>query len=458
MFANQLNSWRMGTVVFAVTVLVCMTGCPTPGGGGNTNTNTNVNTNTNDNSNDNGDDNTNGNGNDNVNDNSDDNGNDNSIPDNDLPTFGVVKTSIPVHVQARVAAGDDIVVFGNSGFGGVDFIIPSANDTVGRGIPNASTFRANSFAVSGKKIALVSNFQVTIFDTETDRMDAISTDDVRLTNVPAGLYDAGHIQADGSFVIARSDPTEVTDGHLIQVIDISGSTPQVISFTRDPSPAHQHVLVDGETATAVAVANEIFFVYDIGSPDDEPVQFAAPGGIGSTPPKIDGGFILFHDDSNITTLLNLADGSFTAVAPNPSFKQLALAGGSFGYFVDNEPDDRLGVTNRSAVGIVATLSIVVAAQRDFIDGSTTNNGAIGYGETMGITTDGLLWFIAGSEGVGSGEFLQVTTGGDFEVVADPTGEDSLGCPATDVSVSANVVAFKTGNNTATVLGYAILDN
>ncbi|MCH8253153.1 MAG: hypothetical protein IID36_11935 [Planctomycetes bacterium] len=99
----------------------------------------------------------------------------------------------------------------------------------------------------------------------------------------------------------------------------------------------------------------------------------------------------------------------------------------------------------------------LAPIEQFIDGSTTNNGAFGFAQTAAITPDGSRLFIAGREGVGSGEYLQLSTGGAFGLFADPTGEDAYGCSGTDVSVTANTVAFKSERNNETVVAYIILN-
>ena len=75
---------------------------------------------------------------------------------------------------------------------------------------------------------------------------------------------------------------------------------------------------------------------------------------------------------------------------------------------------------------------------------------------MAITQDGALWFIAGTRSLGSGEYLQVSSGGAFGLFADPSGDDAYGLPGSDVSVSSNTVAFKTEIGNSTMVGYIIM--
>src|SRR5262249_25166532 len=80
-------------------------------------------------------------------------------------SFTVTKTNMNVHVQGKIAAGDDVIVFGTGGATGVDYIIPSGQDTAGRGIPGGSGFSSYSFAIGDRNVFLTdSNFQVSVFN------------------------------------------------------------------------------------------------------------------------------------------------------------------------------------------------------------------------------------------------------------------------------------------------------
>ncbi len=449
---------RNCSYLFSLTLLVALvpfSGCNPAnvgggGGGGGT---------TNDNSNDNGTDNTNDNGTDNTNDNAGGGGGGTGDPTAGLT---VVKTGIEMRHDGGIVAGDDVIVFGTGGFAGVKYMIPSAGDTVAREIPDGDSFVAKSFVVAGKKAALTNNFVVTIFDTETGTSNTIEESVLRRTNLPGDLYGPHHMHADGNFIVARSDRS-TDDGLFIKLIDVSDDTPAVTSFAVNPTENDSgvdYVMVDAGTNTVVAAADDSFWLYDISAPEAAPTEFPIADGIsGETAPQIDGDFILFEDNQAFGNVhvLQISTGTITMLTANPSAHEMAASGGAFGYFIDADPDDSLGTQARSAIGTFSTIpGAREAAVRDFIDGSTTNNGAIGYDSTIAITDDGSLAFIAGSQGLGSGEYLQVSNGGTFSLFPDSSGLDTYGCQGSDVNISSNVVAFKAGENNDVTVGYIML--
>lgn len=382
--------------------------------------------------------------------------------------FTPVRTQINAHPQGRIQAGDDVVFYGFDGANGVDYIIPSAGDVVGRGIPNAESYVSYSFAVAGRRAFLVDNsLEASVFDADTGNLDTLPLTEITLKNIPSSQYEKGHVQADGDFCAVICEETEVTDGKIVKVIDASGANPQVISFTQNPAPTAEQVEQVAVHAASGLVAVEAagkFYIFDINDPTAAGVEFdAVAAGIGDLQMAFDGERILYADDSATfnAIVLDLATGDNLPLAENPAAgRRLALANGSFGYFLSN---NSVGAHFRSAIGVLdagisATLTTVTtAALDDFIDGSTPNNGLVGYGSTITVTADGSRWFIAGDEDIGSGDYLQTSTGGAFTVVPDPLDQDELGCPATDVHASANTVAFKTGEGSEVKVGYIILD-
>lgn len=395
-------------------------------------------------------------------DNTDDNNGDNNNTNDD---FSATKTSITCHVQSMVRAGEDLIAFGTGGAKGVSYIVPSGSDAAGRTIPNSSTFNSYSLAVGGRNIFLTDgNFQVTVFNADTQDQTPIALTDIRLKNIPASQLDSGHIQADGSYCAVICEESEVTDSAVIKVIDVSTGLPSVISFTNSPisnGEQVQMVAVDSTTRRVVAATSDAFYVFDINSPTAAPSQFDADiSSVGSTQMQFDGTHVIFHDDAGVPSarLLNVTTGAITALAQNPSSgRSLALRDGNFGYFVNRVSSDSVGSHGRTGIGSITGASITLAADDDFIDGSTANNGQFGFGQSICITPDGSSFFLAGSENVGSGEYLQVSTGGAFATIADPSGDDELGCPATDVFCGDDVLAFKTGSGSDTVIGYVRLN-
>ncbi|MBK8913079.1 MAG: hypothetical protein IPM64_00515 [Phycisphaerales bacterium] len=402
----------------------------------------------------------NNNNNDDNNDNDDDNDNDND----DGFALGATKTSISMHPDAALRVGSDVVAYGTGGLNGVDWIRPSANDTAGRGITNGSNFRSNALAVGNQTIFLVDgNFQVTTFNTQTSGMLTIDQSQIRLKNIPSGASDAGHIQAAGNYCVAICEESEVTDGVILKVIDMSGGTPVVIPLTQNPASVAEQVAQVAVTESgqiACATTDGKFYIYNVATPTAQPLLLEAGSpGIGDVQMSFDGTHILYQDDNGTpnTRIINASTGVITTLANNPSSLGVTLGAGSFGYFVNQSSADSNGSDFRSAIGTIAGLPTITQGETGkFIDGSTTNNGLFGFGQKMCVTPDGKVWFMSGSRSVGSGEYLQVSTGGAFDVVKGD-GSDPFGCPATDVCASNNTLAFKTGSGTNTVVAYKVLN-
>ena len=386
-----------------------------------------------------------------------------------------VSTKIEMHQQGMIRAGDDLIAYGFGGFNGVDYIIPSEFETdgTGLGIPGGDGFQAGNFAVAGKKIALTSNFLVSIYDTETETMTEIPEADVRLVNSPSGQRAQGTLQADGNLIIVRNDDS-VTGNHAA-VIDVTGATPVVIDLA-SPTGENEisgigHAVVDAEARVAVGTTSlsgvDTFVVWDLDNPAAEPVLYAFDRGIDDALMQIEGDFLLFHDaafDSMVEICaLNYTDGTFTTSSEAKG--SVALNGGSFLFFLNRAANDNNGGDSRSAIGSMdATTDIASfieagdAAGANFIDGSTTNNGVFGWGQMGAITDDGNLIFVSGFDTVGSGEYLQVSNGGGFSVVQCPTCiDDDYGARGSNVDIYGNTVAFKNGDNSGlTHVAFVIL--
>ena len=378
-----------------------------------------------------------------------------------------VSTKIEMHQQGLIKAGDDVIAYGYGGFNGVDYIIPSEfeTDDTGLGIPGGDGFQAGNFEVAGKKIALVSNFLVTIFDTETLTSTEIPETDVRLYNSPSGQREQGTLQADGNLIIVRNDFGDT--GNHAAVIDVSGATP-VVTGLASPTGDNEinslgHAVVDADARVAVGTAMDTFVVWDLDNPTAEPLSYSFEGGIGDALMQIEGDFVLFHDSSGLISALNHTDGMFTS--DSEAGAEVARNGGSFLYFLDRDANDSNGGDLRSAIGSIATDADIAtfneagdAADANFIDGSTTNNGVRGWGQMGAITDDGDLFFISGWDSVGSGEYLQVSNGGPFSLVQGPTCIDNAyGCGGTNVNIYGKTLAFKNGDNSGlTHVAFVIL--
>lgn len=391
------------------------------------------------------------------------------------PTAGtgptLVLTGVDVHVQGRVACGDGIMAYtainaDRTPFG-PDYI--KEGDTAGRGIPGAADYDADSFAVTGKYIAMVkpADFSVAVFNTETLAKTEFPSTDIRLKNIPIGNYVAGHMQADGGYIATISKPSDVTDGFSIKVVDVTGATPTVHSFTNNPANdtiiLASQVMVDAETNKVVALRRDVFYVYDIMNPTTAPVEFdlSGMGGVDDGPQyAFDNGVIIYHDDtsdrkvytldctsaSNTPTALN-GEGSTGANA------RFAIRDGSYAYYFAGPASQG----NACASGTLPNTTPVVGSG-DTIASNSTNLGRFSYGDTLaiGFLNGTLTWFIAAQDNIGVNDPIQYSTdGAAWNLVpdpADPTNNFSAGDVATNEA--GNCLVFKYEVNDEQKLGYS----
>lgn len=393
--------------------------------------------------------NTNGNGNDNGN----TNGNDNTS------SLSPVTTTIDVHNSARVAAGDGVIAYGTGGFSGVDYIL--VGDTSGRGIANSDNYRSSVVLVIGKKIILVgSDFSITIFDTEADTTETIALTDIRLQNIPVGTAASGHVRKDGNYVATMNDDGEVTDGKIVKVIDVSGANANIISFAVNPPSQPDQLDVDASNPHVAVVDGDTFYVYDIENPNTAPEEFdvSAEGGIEDTQINFKGGYIFYHafeDGSTRAKLLNTADGMVMDMGVTEAAVGLCLnETGKYIYYVDRDAGDSIGGDYRSGIGTIPTLNPTLAGDTQVANG-TDNLGRFGWAQLCTIPPDGSFYFLCGDTSIGTGEWLHVSTGGAFTLLPDPIDADDM-LRASNAEASNSLIAYKTGRNADTVLGYIVL--
>jgi hypothetical protein len=381
----------------------------------------------------------------------------------------VVKTGINMHCQAAIRVSEDLIVYGTGSIAGVDYIKPAAGDTAGRGIPGGSTYHPSAFAVAGKKIALVKDFLITIYDTETGTATEILETDLRLDSVLTGQYAVKNLHGEGNYFVVVCNTSTVTDGKLLKVIDVSGTTPTVLSFGTDAADYANgitQVAVDG-THVVVSTSDDKFYKYDITQPDAEPLLFDVSGddGIDADTYWETSNLVVIYRDYNVNDqsvrVLDMTgtDGPIK-LTENPSAAAVAIGSTKFCYLLYRDSEDADGNHMRSAVGTVPGPGATPAGNTE-VDGSTGNNNFVGWGQTCAVTPTSKYIFLAGWEAMGQGEYLQYSTGGDFMVLADPSGIDAWGCPGTDVQLSDKICAFKTAAETTsscdeTVVGYILL--
>ena len=281
---------------------------------------------------------------------------------------------------------------------GVSYVVPSTAPTTGTAVPDGATYSSKGFAVGGKNIFLAHTnsgptmFQVSVFNTETATTHTFSNADIRLKNIPVGQHDQGHIQADGNYCAVICDSTSVSDGKIIKVIDTSGATPAVISFSENPAGSSwgvSQVAVNATLGKVIAVADDTLFVYTIATPTAAPVQIPVADGIGDTQMSTSGNYLIALDDQGypFAFLVDLVNNTVITMADAYAAQIPAIGGTSFLFFADETAAD-LG--QRAAVGTVPGPGYTEAALDVYIDGSTPNNGRVGFGGQAAIVPDGQL--------------------------------------------------------------------
>jgi hypothetical protein len=383
------------------------------------------------------------------------------------PPFTIVKTSIDVRHDAGLSAGNDLIAFGTSATTGVSYVFPSTHPTAATPVTNSTTYDSSDFAVGNRTIFLVGGaasgmpFRVSVYNVDTATITQTFTNSqVRLARIPVSQHDVGNIQADGDYCVVVCDQTVVTGGKILKVVDVSGATPALISFTTNPASSGmqvQQVAIDAATRTVVAVANDTFYVYDITHPATAPRQIASPNGVGDIQMKMSGAYIVAVDDQSTpeAILVDLTTNTIRELTDAQATFDVAIGSNTFGFFADFDAADSVGGDQRAAVGVVPGPGFTKTALDNRIDGATTNNGTVGFGGTMTITPNGGYVFLADS-------YFQYSPGNaSFSVPHDPNGEDPYACPAWDIDSSANTVGFKTaatrGDSTNTKLGYIVLN-
>ena len=140
--------------------------------------------------------------------------------------FNLVITDIETRSDTMLSAGDDMIVFGTGYPKGVKYL--NVGDTKASEIPNGEVYASNVFAACGKKIVLVHDKQVVVFDTETGQTAKIPETEVSLYDPRGGLHYANKLMPSGMLIATINDVTKVTDQTILKIIDVSGPQPKVI--------------------------------------------------------------------------------------------------------------------------------------------------------------------------------------------------------------------------------------
>ena len=387
-------------------------------------------------------------------------------------TLTIVKTEVVVRHDSAIKAGDDLIAYGTgtpSAFVGVSYLVPSASTTAtttGTAVPDSALYNNKAFAVGGKTVFLVGGsgdktFLVDVLDTTTGlvTMDFPETD-IDLPRIPAAAVDIGHIQADGDYCVVTHDRDFESDEKHLKVIDVSGTVPALIAFDNNPAGittgvSIAQVAVDAASKTVVAVVGGSFFIYDIDNPTAAPTEIVSPNGIGDVQIQISGNYIIAQDDQAYEKALLVSlvtNAVIDLTAPADAQGAVAIGGTKFVFFANFDVTEDKG--QRASVGTVPGPGFSKAPYGNMIDGSTGNNGYVGYGSHVCVVPDGSYIFLGS-------KYLQYSSGDtSFSLPADPDGVDPYGCAAYSVDASSNTLAFKTQKTYASTtdkqVGFIIL--
>lgn len=368
----------------------------------------------------------------------------------------IVKTGIAVNYRARIAVGDSIIAYGTGPVKGVDYI--KAGDAKGQGIPGGENFSNNSFAtLSGDRIVLTKtdDFSLHLFDAKTGKISEISG--VKLKAIGGSMRYGGAIQADGDFLIAL---TESAQGDQITIIDFSGNAPVVTNYKNWKQNNYlKQMAIDAESGWAAVQGSEEMAAFMFKSGDGKPLVhgFKDKGGAETDQMKIDGEILYYFGAKSTKSNLfqmNLRTGEIKQVGEFPAAPSVGANDGTVAYFLDRDAKDKNGTEARLAVMKKGGTPVVAAPTDRFIDGSTKNNGIIGFGNMIAVTPDGKYVFIAGNESVGRTEILQYYDGAGVKLVNDGISATSpKALPGSDIVANSSLVAFKIGTDNNTSLAY-----
>jgi hypothetical protein len=328
------------------------------------------------------------------------------------------------------------------------------------------------FAVAGNWI-VGRNFdgRVGAFNGETETSTTFEEFELALSS-GAAVPGFPEFEGEGEFVVTLADPTKVADGLTVKLINLSGETPAVVSFLDPPvlptvgrESERRQVAIDSESRQFLVQVTDFLLLYDFDAPDVNPqvLDLSASGGVSNIQKvHLDQGRVIYlaqeqtDDGRRLARLADFNDGTSIQLAQNPSRTEwLDLESGVFGYFVELSDAD-LGTNNtaRSVFGTIESAGPefdILNEAREPI-GSDPDDGIVGFGCNVAITPDGRFRFISGCGTVAIAEYLQVSDGGEFEVIEDQLNTDPLrlGTLASKVSASNTLVAFEMGDGT---LGY-----
>ncbi|MEZ6002677.1 MAG: hypothetical protein R3F17_08075 [Planctomycetota bacterium] len=368
--------------------------------------------------------------------------------------FDLHLTKVAARMDAGIAVGEELVVFGTGPNKGVAYMVAGEDEE--HTLPNGQNYHSKMFGVCGRKIALVRDSQLVIFDTESGITTEIPADQVWLARTFANAFGPTPLATDGHLIAVINDATKVADRRIVKIIDVSGTQPRIYSM-RNPEVPHKELNTIAVHAASGMVAlgsqRTAKLLHGGIAPDGNLTEVDLSGydSFGQQSPiALTAGYAAYVDDSSSKRLhtVDLSNGKVQTVASvGQTGMSFAMAPKHMAFLTT----ENSGSNYRVATGPFEQGN-VEAKEAANLGVSSPGNGNFGMGVTMGLASDGSC-FLAGSGkgGIGSGELLQVLQNGQWNVVVDA---DGTPVSAVDVVAGPGLVAFKTGKASDTRIGYA----
>ena len=368
----------------------------------------------------------------------------------------VVKLTNATTTDRGPAVGDGVIAFNALGNSVLAWL------KVGEAIPKElvpptdMAHDSKAFHFSGKKLVVRDrrSGNLFVFDTQTETAKPMLATSINMgSSIGPNLW-----EVDANLVATVNATTTTTDGagRRIKLVDISNINSFVVTpFLVDPAQgAPTAIDLDAANKRIIVRAGDTFYLYDINNPSAAPQQFARGvllGGTGNAEVQIQGNFVVFFDNDEKFTLLNLTTGQFTQPTRNPARanRGLSFEESRFAFFTRQNADDGSTITvlNRCLSGTTSTLASLLDPAGTFINGTNADNGRIGFGAVADVSPDGKYVFVSGETivDVSLQERLSISTdGGEFKAcveLADLNAVALNAIRASGASCSNNLVAW-----------------
>lgn len=385
------------------------------------------------------------------------NNNNNNNNNSDIRVgLNVVRLTTQTTTQRGPAVGDGVIAFNAEGNSVLAWI--RVDETQPQEVPAPTDMDNDSeaFHFSGKKLVIRDrrSGSLYVFDTETEDVEPILSTSINM----GGSIGPNLWEVDGNLIATVNSTVTTTDGDSlrIKVVDISNINAYVITpFTVDPGAGNPSGIdIDAENNRVIVRTDDTFYLYDINNPDTAPEEFqrgVLQGGTGSADIQIQGDFVVFFDDDENFTVLNLNNGQFSQPNRNParSNRGVSFEEDRFAFFAMETDDDgsSISVLNRCLVGSPDALSNLVDPAGTFVNGEDATDGRFGFGSIVDISPDAKWVFVSGETIVDVSEqerlFLS-EDGGDFRPCVDIVDIDDVELKvlrASGAGCSNNLVAW-----------------